>query len=28
MLLAAEDSSGAVSLLVPMRKIKPGTKVH
>lgn len=28
MLLAAEDSSGAVSLLVPMRKIKPGTRVH
>lgn len=28
MLLAAEDSAGAVSLLVPMRKIKQGTRVH
>ena len=28
MLLAAEDSAGAVSLLVPVRKIAPGTKVH
>jgi len=28
MLLAAEDSAGAVSLLVPVRKIKPGTRVH
>jgi methionyl-tRNA synthetase len=28
MLLAAEDSAGIVSLLVPVRKIAPGTKVH
>lgn len=28
MLLAAEDSAGTVSLLVPMRKVAPGTRVH
>ncbi len=28
MLLAAEDSAGQVSLLVPVRKIERGTRVH